>query len=306
MGPIGSGIAGPGGPGALAGSLGQHLVDGARSVFGNEQVAQGLRDVVGGLKGGTPPIDPSFIDPAIGAPGMNAAPPGAPPSFRNGVGVDWDANAGRPGNYGRSAPNGARPWQPMEAGMPGDPLPGDPGAPGGGSMIKQGLGEIASGMATAARNGAIFSGLFSLAINGYKVFRGHEPISEAAGSVVADTADGAVSGAIGAAASGAAIFAATAAGLTVGLPLTILGVAAGFGGALLGDYLFKKTGLYGGIKNAVSRLFGGTAIGGAVGNQIPIGGSLGNQVPIGGTFGSSPVGGMVPVPGNLGNLIPLH
>lgn len=128
---------------------------------------------------------------------------------------------------------------------------------GAGSSLKQGLEEIGGGMLTAAKNGALFSGVISAVINGFEVLTGKEKVGDGVGGVAADTADGAVSGAVGAAVSGLAIAGATALGLTAGLPLTILGIVGGLGGAFLGDQLFKGTGIYGAIKGFVSKLFGG-------------------------------------------------
>ncbi len=280
VGPIGPGASlGLGGLGQAAGGFGQMLGDAAKSVFSNEQVAQGVRNVVGAIKGGTPvqEFNPGFL-----------ANPAQGPTYGSMPG-DWDANAWRP--------NGMRPGANLPPGNDG--LMFD-GPEGGNSLLKQGLGEIGSGMLNAARNSAIFSGIISLAINGYKVVRGHERVSDAAGSVVADTAGGAVSGAMGALASGVALAAAGAAGLTVGLPLTLLGVAAGLGGALLSNWAFKRTGLYDGIRNGVARLFGAGAIGNSVGREMPLP-PWGQQTP-----GYGSIGGMVPVNPNLGRPIPMH
>ncbi len=123
--------------------------------------------------------------------------------------------------------------------------------------LKEGLSKIAGGMLDAAKNGALFSGVISTVVNGFEVLTGQEKLGDGVGGVAADTADGAVSGAAGAAISGLAIAGATALGLTAGLPLTILGIVGGLGGALLGDRLFKGSGIYDGIKSFVSKLFGG-------------------------------------------------
>lgn len=306
MGSIGSGFQlGGSGASLFAGNFGQTLVEGAKSVFGNEQVAQGFRSILSGLRGGTPinNLDPGYI------PGVAENAP-----FNLGMRPDWDANAwrpngvamraGQPGAWGSA--NGMGPANGMDPGMLDDGLPYDR-MEGGGSLLKQGLGEIASGMATAARNSAIFSGVISLAINGYKVIKGHTRPADAAGSVVADTAGGAVAGATGALASGLALAAAGAFGLTVGLPLTLLGVAAGLGGALAGNWIFKRTGLYDGIRTGVSRLFGGTSLGGTERWQAPwpSPGGSGYSMPGYSQPGGS-VGGMVPVNPNLGRPIPMH
>ena len=147
-------------------------------------------------------------------------------------------------------------------------LQGGAASAGSGSGLKQGLSEIGGGLLSGAEHGALFGGLISAAINGYEVVTGKEQLSQAAGGVTADTADGAVSGVAGAAVSGIAIAAAGALGLTAGLPLTLLGVAAGLGGAFLGNTLFKGSGIYDDIKNAVTRFFGGTS---APGSTSPIG-----------------------------------
>lgn len=270
-GPIGSEI-GFGQTGLMPGTFGRTLGDAAKSIFANEQIAQGIGEVVGSLKGGIP-VDPGYLPNPAGGPAYGAIP------------RDWDANA----------------WQAADDLLEPGGMPIQ-GPEVGGSLLKQGLSKIGMGMLTAARNSAIFAGLISLAVNGYKVIAGKERISEAAGSVVADTADGAFSGALGAAASGAAIFGAGALGLTVGLPLTLVGIAAGIGGALLGSLIFKKIGIYGAIKNGVTKLFGGSAIGHSIGREMPIHGPG-----FGRTLGyETPIGGMIPVNPNLGRLVPLH
>jgi hypothetical protein len=294
--PIGAGWSpGPGGLGhpglaSAAGNLTQAVQDGFRSVLGNEQVASGVRSVVDGIRGGTPivGVGPGFDPALVPEFGSRAGYPRLP--------GDWDANAWRPASArAMGDPAGARFYGDLGGGR----VPGEPGA--GGSLIREGLGEIGHGMLSGARSGAIFSGLVSLAVNGYRVLRGREAVSTAAGTVAADTASGAVSGALGAAASGIALAAATAAGLTVGLPLTLVGVAAGLGGALLGNWIFKRVGLYAGIRNAVTRLFGGLSLGNSVGREMPIGSPLGRPLGM-----PSRVGGMVPVNPNLGRLVPLH
>ncbi|MBM3275443.1 MAG: hypothetical protein FJZ00_09830, partial [Candidatus Sericytochromatia bacterium] len=135
---------------------------------------------------------------------------------------------------------------------------GSAGAAGqGGTLIKSGLSKVLDGMKAGAKNGALFSGVISAAINGFKVLTGQERFSTAAGSVAADTASGAVSGATGAAISGLALAAAGAFGLTAGLPLTLIGIGGGLLGAIIGDKIFKGTGIYDGIKGFVSKIFGG-------------------------------------------------
>jgi hypothetical protein len=135
---------------------------------------------------------------------------------------------------------------------------GSAGAAGqGGTLIKSGLSKVLDGMKAGAKNGALFSGVISAAINGFKVLTGQERFSTAAGSVAADTASGAVSGATGAAVSGLALAAAGAFGLTAGLPLTLIGIGGGLLGAIVGDKIFKGTGIYDGIKGLVSKIFGG-------------------------------------------------
>lgn len=129
------------------------------------------------------------------------------------------------------------------------------GAAGGGFL--HGVGEVFGGLLHGVESGALFSGIVSTVVNGFKVVTGQEQLSQAAGGVAADTTDGAVSGLTGAAVSGIALAAAGALGLA-GLPLTILGIVGGLGGAMLGTALFQGTGLYSGIKNAVTNMFGGT------------------------------------------------
>ncbi len=303
-GAYGPGLA-PSGLGHLASNLGRHLKDGFSSVFGNQEVANGVRDLVGGIRGGTPIVG--------GSPGLDPGlipEPTFGPGYRTSLPGDWDANAWRPAGAARFGDPamgsryadpafGSRYAEPGYGSRLSEPGYGDPAL--GGSTVRQGLAQIGRGMLNGARSGAIFSGLFSVVINGFKVLKGQEVLSGAAGSVVADTASGAVSGALGAAASGVALAAATAAGLTVGLPLTLLGIAAGLGGALLGSWIFKKTGLHGGIRNGVTRLFGGSSFGNAIGREMPVGSPGGSLLGM-----PSRVGGMVPVNGNIGRLIPLH
>ena len=178
------------------------------------------------------------------------------------------------GTGGTPAPGGAS-GAPASAGL----LQGGAASAGSGSGLKQGLSEIGGGLLSGAENGALFGGLVSAAVNGYEVVTGKEQLSQAAGGVTADTADGAVSGVAGAAVSGIAIAAAGALGLTAGLPLTLLGIAAGLGGAFLGNTLFKGSGIYDDIKNAVTRFFGGTSVPGSVG---PIGGPAPGPCPVSG------------------------
>ena len=126
-----------------------------------------------------------------------------------------------------------------------------------GSMIKSGLSKIWDGMKSGAKNGALFSGVISGVINGFQVLTGQKRLSEGVGTVAADTASGAVAGATGAAVSGLALAAAGAFGLTAGLPLTLIGIGGGLLGAIVGDKIFKGTGIYDGIKSIITGILGG-------------------------------------------------
>lgn len=143
----------------------------------------------------------------------------------------------------------------------GGPQPGSATSGGtvgqSGGMIRSGLAKVFDGMKAGAKNGAVFGGLISAVVNGFQVLTGKKRFGEGVGTVAADTASGAVSGALGAAASGLTIAAAGVFGLTAGLPLTIIGIAGGLLGAILGDRLFKGTGIYAGIKGFISKIFGG-------------------------------------------------
>ena len=225
-------VPGSGGVGGLFGKLGSGLENAAKSIFDNEQVASGIRDVMSSFKGGgdAPPVSGSV--PAVGG-----AISGAPAA-----GIASGASSGA------TAPA-------ADTFLNGGPPAAAPAASG--SALKQGLSEIGGGLLSGAENGALFGGLISVAINGYEVVTGREQLGQAAGGVTADTAGGAVSGLAGAATSGLALAAAGAVGLTAGLPLTLLGIAAGVGGAFLANTLFKNSGLYNDIKNGVTRLVGG-------------------------------------------------
>ena len=230
---------GAGGVGGLFGKLGSGLENAAKSIFDNEQVATGIRDVMSSFKGagGAPPVAGSV--PAVGD-AIGAAPA-----------VSASSGAAAPA---------------ADTFLNGGPVPAAPAASG--SALKQGLSEIGGGLLSGAENGALFGGLISAAVNGYEVVTGREQLSQAAGGVTADTAGGAVSGLAGAATSGLALAAAGAVGLTAGLPLTLLGVAAGVGGAFLANTLFKNSGLYNDIKNGVTSLFGGLTSGTGYGQPI--------------------------------------
>ena len=259
------------------GAIKETLEGGFKSVFGNQQVADGIRTAVeaarGGIPIGAPPVDPGYLpDPAGGMPLSR---------FRG----DWDANAWRPAHGGfRGQGPIIDPYDGPLGSQPGGPGYGDPAL--GGATLRDGLSQIGRGMLNGARSGAIFSGAISLVLNGLKVFKREVHYSEAAGSVMADTASGAVSGALGAAVSGAALFAATAAGLTIGLPLTLIGIAGGLGGALLGSWIFKKTGLYDGIKSGITRLLGGSSLSRSIGREIPVRGGTPYGNPYGNPYGT--------------------
>lgn len=102
---------------------------------------------------------------------------------------------------------------------------------------------------------AIVAGGFSLVTNGIQVLQGKKQWNEIAGTVGADTMNGAVSGITGTLGAGLA-------GLVVGgtglIPTLVIGLGA-MGGAWAGDKLFRGTGLYDKIKNGIDGLFNGSA-----------------------------------------------
>ena len=185
----------------------------------------------------------------------------------------------------------------MPAAAGAAPVAPDPVAPAA-SGVSKGLSEIGGGLLHGAEGGALYGGIVSAVVNGFEVITGKEQLSQAAGGVAADTADGAVSGLTGAAVSGLAIAGASALGLTVGLPLTIIGVVGGVAGAFLGTALFQKTGLYSAIKNGVTSLFGGSTCASNPGQfpVRPVGPEpVPNPRPIPGPI-SGPIGRPIPAP----------
>ena len=127
----------------------------------------------------------------------------------------------------------------------------------GTKAVLSGLKGVGVGVLKGTGISALVSGIFSGVSNGIGVFTGRITKADAAGSIAADVANGAVSGAGGALVGGVAMAGLTALGMTAGLPLTLLAGGATLLGSYLGDKLFKKTGAYDKIFNTVSGWVGG-------------------------------------------------
>jgi hypothetical protein len=99
--------------------------------------------------------------------------------------------------------------------------------------------------------GAAVSGVISAGINGYRALVTKEISGrQAMGEIAADTVTGAVTS-LGGLGLGAAVVG-IAGTMLGGLPLAILGTAAGIAGSLLTDRILNKTGIRDGIRDAVA------------------------------------------------------
>lgn len=123
---------------------------------------------------------------------------------------------------------------------------------GVGDKFKAGLPGVKSmGMTTlkAGGIGAIISGAVSAITNGIDVLQGKKTGSEAVGTFAADTANGTIGAMAGVAAGGiTTMLLGTALG---GGPLIAAAVGVGALAAVVSDKLFKGSGAYDGIRNAV-------------------------------------------------------
>ncbi|MBU6428547.1 MAG: hypothetical protein KGR26_06040, partial [Cyanobacteria bacterium REEB65] len=151
----------------------------------------------------------------------------------------------------------AQPVADFKDAIHGTSLPGSSVQTAASTTLDQGMWEVAGGMAKAAKGGAFFGALISLVINGVEILTGKEGVGQGIGNIAADSADGAVASAVGAAASGLAVAGLATVGLTVGLPVTIAGIAAGLLGAWIGNKFFKGTGIYNAVQGLVTNLVGG-------------------------------------------------
>jgi hypothetical protein len=123
-------------------------------------------------------------------------------------------------------------------------------------------------MLKGAGMGAAVSGVVSAGINGYRALVTKEITGrQAMGEIAADTVTGAVSS-VGGLALGAAVVG-VAGTMLGGLPLAILGTAAGIAGSLLTDRLLNKTGIRDGIRDAVAGGSTSTSTGGGIDNPPP-------------------------------------
>ncbi len=105
----------------------------------------------------------------------------------------------------------------------------------------------------AIKTSVIFNGLFSLAINGYKVYAKQSTVGQAGGEVTGDLMSAVVGGAAGGAASALGTFA-LAGILGTGLPLTLAGIGLGIAGYMLADGVLKKTSFYNSAKAKVASM----------------------------------------------------
>jgi hypothetical protein len=110
--------------------------------------------------------------------------------------------------------------------------------------------NIAKGTFQGAKYGVIIGGAVSSVVNAYKVLTGKEKGSDAVGVVAADTVTAGVSGATGALTGGLASVTLASIGLAgpVGMAFA---VGIGAAGAIGGQMLMTKTGLYDSIKEKV-------------------------------------------------------
>jgi hypothetical protein len=116
--------------------------------------------------------------------------------------------------------------------------------------------------------GAAVSGIVSAGINGYRALVTKEISGrQAMGEIAADTATGALTS-LGGLGLGAAVVG-IAGTMLGGLPLAILGTAAGIAGSLLTDRLLNKTGIRDGIRDAVAGGSTSTSTGGGIDNPPP-------------------------------------
>jgi len=127
---------------------------------------------------------------------------------------------------------------------------GKGGSSGGWATIKEGFGKMLPGLGKALKSSAIFSAVFAVAENTFKVFKGEITWQHALGCVLGDTLGGAIGGVFSAIASGGAIAALGALGLA-GLPLTLAAGAIGIGAFMLFDHGFRNSSIY----DTISHLF---------------------------------------------------
>lgn len=106
---------------------------------------------------------------------------------------------------------------------------------------------------SAVKTSVIFNGLFSLGINGWKVYSKEQTVAAAGGNVAGDLMSAVVGGAAGGAASAAGTFL-LAGVLGTGLPLTLAGIALGIAGYMVADGVLKNTKIYNDVKAKVSAM----------------------------------------------------
>jgi hypothetical protein len=106
---------------------------------------------------------------------------------------------------------------------------------------------------SAVKTSVIVNGLFSLAINGWKVYNKTETVGQAGGEVTGDLMSAVVGGAAGGAASAVGTFA-LAGILGTGLPLTLAGIGLGIAGYMLADGVLRKTKFFNDVKAKVTQM----------------------------------------------------
>ncbi len=116
--------------------------------------------------------------------------------------------------------------------------------------------KIASGTLQGAKYGALIGGAVSAVVNTYNVLTGKEKGATAVGKVAADTVTATVSGATGAFAGGLASVGMASMGLAAGIPGLIIATGIGAAGAVGGQWLMTKTGLYDSIVEKVKGMLG--------------------------------------------------
>ncbi|MBM3266748.1 MAG: hypothetical protein FJZ01_03780 [Candidatus Sericytochromatia bacterium] len=128
--------------------------------------------------------------------------------------------------------------------------------PFGIQAIKAGFKNIFQGAMKAAKVSAVVNLVISVLSNGYGVLSGQIGLPEAMGGIARDTATGFFAGGAAAVFSGGVLAVAGAFGLTAGLPVFLVGLAASLIGYTIADALFSAI-IGDKIKAGVQRLFGG-------------------------------------------------
>lgn len=165
---------------------------------------------------------------------------------RNSYGYDADYGATeyvRRRGYGRIEYSGDRRYGRIESGGMNTP------------EMRMAATNLAKGAAQGAKYGVIIGGAVSSITNAYKVLTGKEKGADAVGSVAADTITAGVSGAGGALTGGLASLGLASMGIAGPFGMA-LAVGVGAVGAVGGQLLMTKTGLYDSIKQKVQGMLG--------------------------------------------------